>query len=48
MKKLLGLWIVKGLCDEMDGELAVIRTGSSGTTIKLSVRQKNLEQKHVA
>ena len=44
----LGLWIVKRLCDEMDGELAVIRTGSGGTTIKLSVRQKILEQKHVA
>jgi signal transduction histidine kinase len=44
----LGLWIVKRLCDEMNGELAVVRTGSSGTTIKLSVRQKNLEQKNVA
>lgn len=44
----LGLWIVKRLCDEMDGELAVTRTGSSGTTIKLSVRQKGPEQRHVA
>lgn len=44
----LGLWIVKRLCDEMDGELAVVRTGSSGTTIKLSVRQMSPEQKHVA
>jgi signal transduction histidine kinase len=44
----LGLWIVKRLCDEMDGELAVIRTGSSGTTIKLRVHQKSPEQKHVA
>lgn len=44
----LGLWIVKRLCDEMGGELSVVRTGSSGTTIKLSVRRKISEQKHDA
>jgi signal transduction histidine kinase len=44
----LGLWIVKRLCDEMNGELSVTRTGGTGTTIRLRVPQKRAERKHVA
>jgi signal transduction histidine kinase len=44
----LGLWIVKRLCDEIGGELTVVRTGSTGTTIRLRVRQTDREQKRAA
>jgi signal transduction histidine kinase len=44
----LGLWIVKRLCDDMNGELSVTRTGDTGTTIRLRVPQKRMEQRHVA
>jgi signal transduction histidine kinase len=44
----LGLWIVKRLCDEMNGRLSVIRSGSDGTTIKLTVPQNGSEHRHVA
>ncbi len=44
----LGLWIVKRLCDEMNGELTVVRSDHSGTTIRLSVRPKTPDMKHVA
>jgi signal transduction histidine kinase len=33
----LGLWIVKRLCDEMGARLEVVSTGSTGTTLRLSV-----------
>ena len=33
----LGLWIVKRLCDEMRASLEVVSTGSTGTTLRLSV-----------
>jgi len=44
----LGLWIVKRLCDEMNGELTVVKSDHDGTTIRLSVRPKTLDMKHVA
>jgi signal transduction histidine kinase len=37
----LGLWIVKRLCDEMNGSLQVVSTGSAGTVLRLSVPQKS-------
>ena len=36
----LGLWIVKRLCDEMNGKLIVVKSGASGTTIRLMVQPK--------
>jgi signal transduction histidine kinase len=44
----LGLWIVKRLCDEMNGKLIVVRSGVSGTTIRLMVKPKPVELKHAA
>jgi signal transduction histidine kinase len=44
----LGLWIVKRLCDEMNGRLIVVRSGASGTTIRLMVQPKPAELKHAA
>jgi signal transduction histidine kinase len=44
----LGLWIVKRLCDEMNGKLSVVKSGASGTTIRLTVRPKPAELKHAA
>jgi len=44
----LGLWIVKRLCDEMNGKLTVVMSGASGTTIRLTVRPKTVELVHAA
>jgi signal transduction histidine kinase len=44
----LGLWIVKRLCDEMHGRLNVLKSGRSGTTIRLTVNLKAEELRHVA
>lgn len=44
----LGLWIVKRLCDEMNGKMTVVATGSSGTIIRLTVAPKAAEIKHAA
>ncbi len=44
----LGLWIVKRLCDEMNGRLVVVKSGASGTTIRLIVQPKPAELKHAA
>lgn len=44
----LGLWIVKRLCDEMNGKLTVVMSGASGTTIRLTVRPKPTELSHAA
>ena len=44
----LGLWIVKRLCDEMNGKLTVARSGALGTTIRLTVRPITVELKHAA
>ena len=44
----LGLWIVKRLCDEMNGRLIVVKSGASGTTIRLMVQPKPAELKHAA
>ena len=44
----LGLWIVKRLCDEMNGKLIVVKSGASGTTIRLLVQPKPVELRHAA
>ena len=44
----LGLWIVKRLCDEMNGQLNVVKSGRSGTMIRLTVNPKAEELRHVA
>jgi signal transduction histidine kinase len=44
----LGLWIVKRLCDEMGGTLAVVSTGDQGTTLRLSVPQQSKDLRHAA
>ena len=44
----LGLWIVKRLCDEMGGRLIVIKSGASGTIIRLTVKPIVAELEHVA
>jgi signal transduction histidine kinase len=44
----LGLWIVKRLCDEMNGKLIVVKSGVSGTTIRLTVPPRTVELKHAA
>ena len=44
----LGLWIVKRLCDEMNGRLIVVKSSASGTTIRLTVRPKTAELVHAA
>jgi signal transduction histidine kinase len=44
----LGLWIVKRLCDEMNGKLIVVKSSASGTTIRLIVQPKPVELKNAA
>jgi signal transduction histidine kinase len=44
----LGLWIVKRLCDEMNGKLIVVKSSTSGTTIRLMVHPKPAELRHAA
>lgn len=44
----LGLWIVKRLCDEMNGKLIVVNSSASGTTIRLLVWPKPVELRHAA
>ena len=44
----LGLWIVKRLCDEMNGRLIVVKSSAAGTTIRLLVQPKLAELKHAA
>ena len=44
----LGLWIVKRLCDEMNGKLIVVKSSASGTTIRLKVQPKPEELRHAA
>jgi signal transduction histidine kinase len=44
----LGLWIVKRLCDEMNGKLIVVKSGVAGTTIRLVVQPKLAELKDAA
>ncbi len=44
----LGLWIVKRLCDEMNGKLIVVKSSASGTTIRLKVQPKPKELRHAA
>jgi signal transduction histidine kinase len=44
----LGLWIVKRLCDEMNGKLTVVDCGTAGTTIRLTVRPRPAVLKHAA
>ncbi len=44
----LGLWIVKRLCDEMNGKLIVVRSSAAGTTIRLVVQPKPAELKNAA
>lgn len=44
----LGLWIVKRLCDEMNGKLIVVKSSASGTTIRLIVQPKPAELKNAA
>lgn len=44
----LGLWIVKRLCDEMNGKLIVLKSSPSGTTIRLVVQPRPVELRHAA
>ena len=44
----LGLWIVKRLCDEMNGKLIIVKSGASGTTIRLTVRPRTAELSYAA
>jgi signal transduction histidine kinase len=44
----LGLWIVKRLCDEMEGSLNVVKSGRTGTTIRLTIKVKAMDLKDVA
>lgn len=44
----LGLWIVKRLCDEMNGRLIVVKSSASGTTIRLVVQPKPVDLKNAA
>jgi signal transduction histidine kinase len=44
----LGLWIVKRLCDEMNGSLKVVRSDGSGTTIRLVIKAKPMELRDAA
>ena len=44
----LGLWIVKRLCDEMNGRLIVVKSNASGTTIRLTVQPRIAELVHAA
>ncbi len=44
----LGLWIVKRLCDEMNGKLNVVKSSAAGTTIRLVVQPKLVELKNAA
>lgn len=44
----LGLWIVKRLCDEMNGRLKVVTSTASGTTIRLLIKAKPMELKDAA
>ena len=44
----LGLWIVKRLCDEMNGKLHVVKADILGTTIRLIVRPKSGELENAA
>jgi signal transduction histidine kinase len=44
----LGLWIVKRLCDEMNGALSVVRSAESGTIIRLRVSPKVMEKRDAA
>ena len=40
----LGLWIVKRLCDEMNGTLSIVKSTETGTIIRLQVSSKILEK----
>ncbi|MDO8353663.1 MAG: HAMP domain-containing sensor histidine kinase, partial [Aestuariivirga sp.] len=44
----LGLWIVKRLCDEMNGKLIVVKSSAMGTTIRLVVQPKLAELEDAA
>lgn len=44
----LGLWIVKRLCDEMNGTLSIVKSTETGTIIRLKVSPKILEQQNAA
>jgi signal transduction histidine kinase len=44
----LGLWIVKRLCDEINGRLTVVGSDHGGTTIRLTIRPKAAGLQHVA
>ena len=44
----LGLWIVKRLCDEMNGSLKVVKSDGSGTTIRLVIKAKPMELRDAA
>ena len=44
----LGLWIVKRLCDELNGRLEVVSTGAQGTTIRFSVPQQTKDLRDAA
>ena len=44
----LGLWIVKRLCDEMNGTLSIVKSSETGTIIRLQVSSKILEKRDAA
>ncbi len=44
----LGLWIVKRLCDEMNGTLSIVKSNETGTIIRLQVSSKILEKRDAA
>ena len=44
----LGLWIVKRLCDEMNGTLSILKSTETGTIIRLQVSSKILEKRDAA
>ena len=44
----LGLWIVKRLCDEMNGALSIVKSTETGTVIRLRVSSKLLEKRDAA
>lgn len=44
----LGLWIVKRLCDEMNGGLSIVKSTETGTIIRLQVSSKILEKRNAA
>ena len=44
----LGLWIVKRLCDEMNGTLSIVKSTETGTIIRLQVSSRILEKRDAA